>query len=68
MYYNVKVHHHLFSEFEGNFEGVFINDNAEYLILYSIVLVEGKKSVKRFAIPLTDIESVTIKPIYEDNR
>ena len=67
MYYNVKVKHHIFSEFEGNFDSVFINDNSEYLILYEIK--EGlnkKKTVDRFAMPLCDIEYITIKPIYEN--
>ena len=53
---------------EDEFYYVHINDEAEVLLLFKQDVDENGMNVdKRYAIPLTAIDTVEIVPIYEDN-
>ena len=55
--------------FEGRFNSTYINEDSEMLMLFREDSNKGELPHRtvRYAIPLADIDSVEIVPIYEDN-
>lgn len=50
-------------ELEDVFDGIYINTNAEVLMLYQTSFnEEGKRQIERFAIPLMIVERFEVEP------
>ncbi len=71
MVYKVKVifNDKIMPSFEGRFNSTYINEDSEMLMLFREDSNKGELPHRtvRYAIPLADIDSVEIVPIYEDN-
>ena len=73
MYYEVEICHvnHNISDLKDKFYCVIIDDMKDLLILFKDISEEDSPiqhdKTMRYAIPLSYIEKLTIKPIYEDN-
>lgn len=72
MIYEVKIKfiNQYMTDIIGTFNSAYINEESEYLMLFQDISNKGDIANKtlRIAIPLSDIDTVEIKPVYEDNR
>lgn len=71
MYYHVKIKffdYFKHKDIDDYFTSVFINHDAEFISLNKNFIDENgnHRATKRFSIPLVVIETLEIKPIYED--
>lgn len=70
MYFIVEVTFFHGEKLQDSYCSAYINEDSEMLMLFKDISEPYTKTNKmiRYAIPLTDIQSVVFKPIYEDNR
>ena len=69
--YKVKITHVSkdVSDLEGEFFSVFIDERKDMLLLFRDITdkYSPAEKVERYAIPMVNIESLSIIPLYEDN-